>query len=377
MIKSKIAFAVIVLIPANASAVTPLTTTVSVAGSATEVQTSSLTANASGASATNINTGSASATGVSLGQFNTANGILVAARVRVAGVSTSVTSQVTGTVNANGNGRTVTTNTSLAGAVSAAGITSITNAASAANRSCSGGNCANSPGNSSTSNPGPTLAGTATVAAASLSAYAGTGTVTLGRAGVGSTTVTNGSGAQSGSGIGLYGFTGGTYSIDYDSLKFASPSFSGTTLVTSISIDFGTVNLGTGPVTLNFNLFNTGDINTAGLSLTGIARDNNQSAFTSTLGTFTNNLDAGTNRRYSVTLDPATTGNKIDRFRLALRDFAPGGSVGQREYFLDVAVSGFVHDAAVVPEPATWAMLIAGYGIVGGAVRRRRRLVAV
>ncbi|MFN7175352.1 MAG: PEPxxWA-CTERM sorting domain-containing protein, partial [Thermaurantiacus sp.] len=26
----------------------------------------------------------------------------------------------------------------------------------------------------------------------------------------------------------------------------------------------------------------------------------------------------------------------------------------------------------VIPEPATWAMLIAGFGLVGGAARRRR-----
>lgn len=30
----------------------------------------------------------------------------------------------------------------------------------------------------------------------------------------------------------------------------------------------------------------------------------------------------------------------------------------------------------VVPEPATWAMLIAGFGLVGGALRRRDRAVA-
>ena len=29
-----------------------------------------------------------------------------------------------------------------------------------------------------------------------------------------------------------------------------------------------------------------------------------------------------------------------------------------------------------VPEPATWAMLIAGFGLVGAAARRRRPIVA-
>ncbi len=36
-------------------------------------------------------------------------------------------------------------------------------------------------------------------------------------------------------------------------------------------------------------------------------------------------------------------------------------------------VTGFNDGVAGVPEPATWAMLIAGFGLVGGAMRRRRQ----
>lgn len=36
----------------------------------------------------------------------------------------------------------------------------------------------------------------------------------------------------------------------------------------------------------------------------------------------------------------------------------------------------FVGVAAAVPEPATWAMMIAGFGLVGGAVRRRQSALA-
>ena len=34
-------------------------------------------------------------------------------------------------------------------------------------------------------------------------------------------------------------------------------------------------------------------------------------------------------------------------------------------------------DGAAVPEPATWAMMIGGFGVVGGAVRRRKANVSV
>ncbi len=44
-------------------------------------------------------------------------------------------------------------------------------------------------------------------------------------------------------------------------------------------------------------------------------------------------------------------------------------------------ISDFAPDAAtfraIVPEPATWAMMLAGFGLVGVAMRRRRADFAV
>ncbi|MFN7174641.1 MAG: PEPxxWA-CTERM sorting domain-containing protein, partial [Thermaurantiacus tibetensis] len=36
------------------------------------------------------------------------------------------------------------------------------------------------------------------------------------------------------------------------------------------------------------------------------------------------------------------------------------------------ALSAIFPSGGVIPEPATWAMLIAGFGLVGGMARRRR-----
>ncbi|MDB5453794.1 MAG: hypothetical protein JWO33_2372, partial [Caulobacteraceae bacterium] len=54
----------------------------------------------------------------------------------------------------------------------------------------------------------------------------------------------------------------------------------------------------------------------------------------------------------------------------ATRLFNPARGVTS-EYFDNVSL-----DVAAVPEPATWAMMIAGFGMIGGAMRHRRRTPA-
>lgn len=364
--------AVLVVIAGYAStalAAIPLTSTVSISGGVSASTASLIASVAAGSSTATVN-GSVAAAGIDISKFNLATGILVGARIGVSGVTTSNNAQVSGAVRASGNDRTIAAVTSMRGVVSGVGFTSITNAPTAASRSCSGGNCTNSPGNAATTNPGATLAGTAAVAAANLAAYAGPGTVTLARSGTGSSQVTTGSGATRGEAGAFYAFTGGTYSVTYDYLNFAKPSFSGSSVVTNLSLDFGTVVAGTGPVTRTFTLFNIGNINSAGLSLTGISRDLNTPEFSSTVTNVTN-LAGGNSVTFSVTFNPTQLGYKIEKFRLALRDYAPE-SVGGRYYELEINASG----TSAAPEPQTWAMMIVGFGMVGAAARRRREHAA-
>jgi hypothetical protein len=50
---------------------------------------------------------------------------------------------------------------------------------------------------------------------------------------------------------------------------------------------------------------------------------------------------------------------------------APGGTVGGRANLIDnLAISRVAQGA--VPEPGTWAMMFAGFGMIGAAMRRRR-----
>lgn len=55
----------------------------------------------------------------------------------------------------------------------------------------------------------------------------------------------------------------------------------------------------------------------------------------------------------------------------------PGSNGGEDGVISSVAIykTGIPED--VVPEPATWAMLIAGFGVVGAAMRRRRGVASV
>jgi len=60
----------------------------------------------------------------------------------------------------------------------------------------------------------------------------------------------------------------------------------------------------------------------------------------------------------------------IDRLEFSIVDVPPGAFPGSGDYF---AVDDLVINSHAVPEPATWTMLIAGFGAMGGALRRRQR----
>jgi hypothetical protein len=59
-------------------------------------------------------------------------------------------------------------------------------------------------------------------------------------------------------------------------------------------------------------------------------------------------------------------------------DFLPGTAGGNNFYvfgFTDGDLPGFLaQQFGAVPEPATWAMMVMGFGLVGGAMRRRRKV---
>jgi hypothetical protein len=352
-----------------ATAVTPLTTTVSTtqAQFATNLQTA--TVNAANSSFTKI--GASPGTTVNLAQFNTNTGILIGARATV-NTSVFTTAQVGG--NSVGTGsRTVTANVTQTGSVAVAGVT-FNSTAQTVSRQCSGGNCANSPGNNAATSITATISGTTAVPTANLAAYAGTGTIGFTNSASGSTRVTTAGNAGNGTAQSFMTFgstttANNTYSIAYDYVNFANPSFSSSSTVTGSSLDFGTLLINSGLATLNFSITNIGNINTAGLSLTSITRSTNNSQLASSITTFTDGLDGGFTNNYTLNFNPLSVGAVNDIFTFNFIDFAPAGSVGARSYQLNLAVSGNVFDP--VPEPSSWMMMLLGFGLVGAVARRR------
>jgi hypothetical protein len=378
----KIAAALIATVSINAIAMaaTPLQSTATTTAARTTTGTQTATVSGSSKTATTT-TAPSNASAVTLAQFDTANGILTGANVAVK-TTVRVTAGASGTVKAYGSNRTIASDVSLTGTIATPGVI-FNSSAITATASCSSSNCSSVQSQNASS---VTFDKNAAVPVADLASYAGTGNVTFTRSAAGSTKVTTGSGANSGTADGSFTFGSSTqannvYTIVYDYLNFANPSFSGSSNVSSIDLDFGSLQTGSGPMTLNFSIFNLGDVNSAGVSLNSIVRSNNNTDFTTTLANFTD-LVAGASSNFSMTFLPTALGLNAETFTLDLADYAPVGSVGTKTYQLKVNTIGNVlapppPPVTSVPEPQVWAMLIVGFGLTGYGQRRRRARMAV
>jgi hypothetical protein len=83
------------------------------------------------------------------------------------------------------------------------------------------------------------------------------------------------------------------------------------------------------------------------------------------------------NFRRSFDVGGAVAALGATEFRYLRIDGTSGGSIGDSNGF-DLDAVGIVNFAstAAVPEPATWALMLAGFGGVGWTARRRRRRLA-
>lgn len=102
-----------------------------------------------------------------------------------------------------------------------------------------------------------------------------------------------------------------------------------------------------------------------------------------TLSQYTSTLSASASASYLYTVNPAT----YDLFSASHIDIALLGGNGSSSTGTGFTTSNsgigtvtYTYDGAAtpaVPEPATWAMMIAGFGFIGAAMRRRKPRTAV
>lgn len=118
--------------------------------------------------------------------------------------------------------------------------------------------------------------------------------------------------------------------------------------------------------------FNSADIL---VSADGITYFNVESTFQAALNLAGDELHGNASFRRSYDLSGAVTALGAAQFRYLRIDGTAGGPIGgDNDFDLDaVGIANFVQTAPVVPEPATWAMMIAGFGLVGTGARLRAR----
>ncbi|WP_156256345.1 PEPxxWA-CTERM sorting domain-containing protein [Sandarakinorhabdus oryzae] len=324
-----------------ATAQTALTTTQSTTH-AQITTTQSQSRNGAGTSTFVGTTSFSSPTLIPISRFDTSTGILVGARMSVS-IPYTMSVSATGTVPASGSGRTVDVTSNVSGSVIIAG-TSITTTSFAAAPKCNSGDCLNQSSNNTDSTSG-TLSGTATVATANLAALAGSGPGTVNfstRVNATNTQIVNGSAVTTGFAntsvsLGSTTTASNVYSVSYDYLKFANPSFNSASTVRTATVNFGTRFIDSGTTSQVITLSNIGDGNTAGLAVNSITRSTNNANLTTTL-TPISNIAANTGQNFAIGLNPATVGSHSDTFTINTSDYAPGG-VGIRNYALTVTAS--------------------------------------
>lgn len=153
-------------------------------------------------------------------------------------------------------------------------------------------------------------------------------------------------------------------------LDHAIGSFSASSTVTTLDIDFGLLTQGAGPVTRGFSLFNrAGSLGsgwTAALDLDAIVETDPAGVFSSTLSPFLG-LASGSSRTAGVSMLTTTTGSFSGSYLLDLSDIDLPGATSQQ---VTLTVRGAVAaPATVVLDVAAGAKTQAelGFAAIGGA----------
>ena len=179
-------------------------------------------------------------------------------------------------------------------------------------------------------------------------------------------------GTNFGSGIPTSSLTNlsAAYTVTYNYLEHAVASFDGSSTLTSLDIDFGTIVLGDSISSINFDIFNLAGVNGVALDLTSISPSGDTAAFVTDLGFFSD-LIHGAHNSYSASFDPASAGTFDATYLLTLSDDdATGASASRHTYSLELHLTGTAVNPTAIPEPSIIALLGAGLLSLFGFSRR-------
>lgn len=333
-----------------------------------------VTATASSVASATASNNNAAIANVGIGQFDAATGVLTGATIQM---DSSRTQAIVGSgFKNNGPGRDANGGGSSTAALFAPGVsTAFATPATVAGTGCS---LAMGPTGYITCGWGPVNAAatptnaSASVSGTDLNSYVGTGTtnVALSLPSLQATsTLSRTQGQASGSSSTYTVVWSGSVQANYSYLLHAAPSFSAGVQNNSLTLDFGTVTMGSSVAPLSLSLYNLSDTNRVGLDLDSISVTGDSAKFSTSLAGFAN-LAQGGNQTFLAGLDTSSAGDFSAHYVLMLSDADFGASSTRGAYQLHLDLVGNV---AAVPEPETYAMFMAGLGLMGVIARRRKR----
>jgi hypothetical protein len=110
------------------------------------------------------------------------------------------------------------------------------------------------------------------------------------------------------------------------------------------------------------------------VSADGVTFFNVESTFQAAVNLAGDELHGNASFRRSYDIAGAVAALGASQFRFVRLDGTGGGPIGGDNDFDPDAVgfANFINLAPAIPEPATWAMMVGGFALLGGAVRRQR-----
>jgi hypothetical protein len=163
----------------------------------------------------------------------------------------------------------------------------------------------------------------------------------------------------------------GNLEATYSFLNHAAPSFSLSTPQTSLTLDFGTLQLAASK-TLNGSIFGFGNSNTVGLDFDSFSSSSADAAKFNIGANLFTDLAAGTGRDFTATFDTSKSGSFIANYLLHFSDANVGAASTRFNYDLNLTLKGAVSQP--VPLPAAWTLMVGPVlGCLLGRKSRKRK----